>query len=403
MKRLLLLIAVSCAATAQAQDVIVKRDGSTILSKVLEVNQSDIKYKKFSNKQGPTYTINKSEVMSINYEGGDKDTFEEAAQPAKQETEGKQQIIEAKPAADNAEIISRYNRTYEHGVEIKDKDKKVKRGICILGVGANSVLSTDEIEVEFRQEPYEAGHTNLAGREFLNLIDKFFVQLYNKTDHIVYVDLGATFRVMGDGTSYTYYDNSRTTINKGTGSGVGVNLGAVAGAAGIGGALGTLANGVSIGGGNSTTVSKVYEKQQVVAIPPRGRYAIEKYKIVNLRGSKSEIISEGENLILRFTKANVPVISSGGILLYEENLCPYRADYTITYSNTSNFETAYIVKASVYIRELIGYNDFYVIDQVNSAKLYTWIKILIPEYNNSCIVGTFGVWNDGRNILKQRH
>ena len=61
----------------QAQDVIVKRDGSTILSKVLEVNQNDIKYKKFSNQQGPTYTIDKAEVMSINYEGGDKDAFDD--------------------------------------------------------------------------------------------------------------------------------------------------------------------------------------------------------------------------------------------------------------------------------------------------------------------------------------
>ena len=395
MKRLLLLIAVSCAVVVHAQDVIVKKDGSTILSKVLEVNQLDIKYKKFSNQNGPTYTINKLEVTAINYEGGEKDTFEDAAQPAQQETEGKQQIIEAKPAADNAEIISRYNRTYEHGEAIKDKDKKVNEGLCILGVGEKSVLSTEDIEVEFRQEPYGLGITNLEGSEWFSILNNYFVQLYNKTDHIVYVDLGSTFRVMGDGTSYTYYDNSRTTISKGTGTGVGVNLGAVAGAAGIGGTLGTLANGVNVGGGNSTTVSKVYEKQQIVAIPPRGRYAIEKYKRVITKkswsGDKSEIISEGEDMRVRFTKENVPVISSGGILLYEEDQSPYRADYTITYSNTSNFETAYIVNASVYIRELIGYNYFntnwYM--STNPTKLYDNLKSRIPEYNSFCIVGTF--------------
>ena len=37
-----------------AQDVVVKKDGSTILAKVLEVNQDNIKYKKFSNQNGPT-------------------------------------------------------------------------------------------------------------------------------------------------------------------------------------------------------------------------------------------------------------------------------------------------------------------------------------------------------------
>ena len=43
------------AINASAQDVIVKKDGSTILSKVLEVSSTDIKYKKFSNPDGPTY------------------------------------------------------------------------------------------------------------------------------------------------------------------------------------------------------------------------------------------------------------------------------------------------------------------------------------------------------------
>ena len=41
-----------------SQDVIVKRDGSSIISKVLEVNTDNVKYKKYSNLNGPTYTIN---------------------------------------------------------------------------------------------------------------------------------------------------------------------------------------------------------------------------------------------------------------------------------------------------------------------------------------------------------
>ena len=53
-----------------AQDIIVKKDGSTIVSKVLEVNTDNIKYKKFSNQNGPTYTINLTDVMAVNYENG---------------------------------------------------------------------------------------------------------------------------------------------------------------------------------------------------------------------------------------------------------------------------------------------------------------------------------------------
>ena len=69
MNKYLLTIGVLCAINvSKAQDVIVKKDGSTVMSKVLEVNQDDIKYKKYSNLDGPTYTIYKKEIASINYE-----------------------------------------------------------------------------------------------------------------------------------------------------------------------------------------------------------------------------------------------------------------------------------------------------------------------------------------------
>lgn len=60
---------------AHAQDVIVKKDGNTITSKVTEITSSEIKYKKFSNQNGPTYTINRNEVSYINYENGEKETI----------------------------------------------------------------------------------------------------------------------------------------------------------------------------------------------------------------------------------------------------------------------------------------------------------------------------------------
>jgi len=74
-KSLLLLFLFLCPALASAQDVIVKKDGSTIISKVLEITSTEVKYKKFSNLEGPTYTLLKSEIQGINYENGEKETF----------------------------------------------------------------------------------------------------------------------------------------------------------------------------------------------------------------------------------------------------------------------------------------------------------------------------------------
>ena len=61
--------------TTHAQDIIVKRDGSTIMSKVTEVGIAEVKYKKWANKNGPTYVISIAELLSINYENGEKDDF----------------------------------------------------------------------------------------------------------------------------------------------------------------------------------------------------------------------------------------------------------------------------------------------------------------------------------------
>lgn len=75
MKKILFILMLLSATSAFAQDVIVKTDGSTILSKVLEITSTEVKYKKFSNLNGPTYTIAKSEIQAINYANGEKEIF----------------------------------------------------------------------------------------------------------------------------------------------------------------------------------------------------------------------------------------------------------------------------------------------------------------------------------------
>ena len=72
-KTISILLFLCVSLITMAQDVIVKKDGSTILAKVLEVTSADVKYKKHTNVDGPTYTIKKKEIQRINYENGEKD------------------------------------------------------------------------------------------------------------------------------------------------------------------------------------------------------------------------------------------------------------------------------------------------------------------------------------------
>ncbi len=58
-----------------AQDIIVLKNGDEINSKIFEVSQTEVKYKKFQNLDGPTYSILKNEVLMIKYVNGSKDVF----------------------------------------------------------------------------------------------------------------------------------------------------------------------------------------------------------------------------------------------------------------------------------------------------------------------------------------
>jgi hypothetical protein len=64
-----------CSNFSYSQDMITKKTGEDITAKVLEVTTSEIKYKKFDNLDGPTFSILKSEVLIIRYKNGTKDVF----------------------------------------------------------------------------------------------------------------------------------------------------------------------------------------------------------------------------------------------------------------------------------------------------------------------------------------
>ena len=80
MKKFLLgvMVLMGTALVSSAQDVITTRSGEDIQAKVLEVSPILIRYKRFSNLDGPTYSIDTSQIVMIRYENGEKDIFESA-------------------------------------------------------------------------------------------------------------------------------------------------------------------------------------------------------------------------------------------------------------------------------------------------------------------------------------
>jgi len=72
------LLSIFTASLCFSQDIITKKSSEDIQAKVLEVTTTEIKYKKFDNQSGPTFTILKSDVLMIRYMDGSKDIFTES-------------------------------------------------------------------------------------------------------------------------------------------------------------------------------------------------------------------------------------------------------------------------------------------------------------------------------------
>lgn len=75
MKVLLTTLFVLSAVSGFCQDIIVGKDGKTIKARVVEITQSEIKYKRYDNLNGPLISISKDGILIINYENGTKETF----------------------------------------------------------------------------------------------------------------------------------------------------------------------------------------------------------------------------------------------------------------------------------------------------------------------------------------
>lgn len=127
------------AAVGFAQDVIVMKDGSTILAKVLKITKTEVTYKKYNNLQGPEYTMSISDIVSINYENGTKEDFNPVV--SQTEVQSSTDIFTTDVKTSDLELLKAY-QAYKGYEDIPDKIKKRKKigwiggGILVVIGGA---------------------------------------------------------------------------------------------------------------------------------------------------------------------------------------------------------------------------------------------------------------------------
>lgn len=133
-----MLALVVCCLTAMAQDVIVKKDGSSLVGKVVEVTDTEVKYRKADNPDGPLYTIKIVDLMRINYENGQSDILSQDGMVPSTVLPG------ATGDVKDTELLSMYNRKQS----IYSLPKKLKLigfigGGAMIAVGAIMMICSD--------------------------------------------------------------------------------------------------------------------------------------------------------------------------------------------------------------------------------------------------------------------
>ena len=77
MKKQIILTMLSLSAlNVAAQDIIVMKNGDEVEAKVTKVGTTEVEYHKWSNQDGPVYSVAKSDVFMVKYKNGEKDVFD---------------------------------------------------------------------------------------------------------------------------------------------------------------------------------------------------------------------------------------------------------------------------------------------------------------------------------------
>ena len=99
----IIVLFISITFSSWSQDAILKRDGSKIDAKVVEITSTTIKYRNFDQPDGPLRNIAINDVQEIIYENG---TWEKFEKTATEQTTGYQPVTrEVAPAREPKDKI----------------------------------------------------------------------------------------------------------------------------------------------------------------------------------------------------------------------------------------------------------------------------------------------------------
>ncbi len=155
------MIMLIVAGFVSAQDVIITNDSRKIDAQIIEVSQTEVKYKEKSNPNGPTFVLNTQEINSIIYANGSVSTYNHQTQnyPAGSQQSGTTYQVDSqltpgslitksggtyfyngKSMSESEYVAFVQNNCYEAWQSYQSGQKLVKSGWTYFGVGLGCIV-----------------------------------------------------------------------------------------------------------------------------------------------------------------------------------------------------------------------------------------------------------------------
>ena len=220
------------------------------------------------------------------------------------------EMIMAIPDKDNVKVIKRYNRYSHHPLSISNSPYSSVGYTAVFGVRENSIMSTDDVEVNFvKKWVPDPIYNDMDNR-------MYFVEIHNKTDQTIYIDKASCYRIYNKGAKHCYFTPNKNNKNS---------------------------------------------AERIMAIPPHAKKNLCEYDAV-LTNSKSGNFQElkikdyPEDFHWDSRSAGIykGFLQKFEVRTYSEDNSPYYRTYIITYSKDKDFSTYTLLPINFYMRQLIG-------------------------------------------------
>ena len=380
MKRLYLTVLTPfCFLNMFGQDRVITKEGDVFEAYRIDVGSTYVYYTKEDKEDAFVQKISKSDVLLIKKKDGTKINMSELENsasrsqvaPTSNEQQGIVQVkyedLSPEAKAANDALIATINAPIE--IPIKDRfqknvgKKKADGAFAIYGVTSNSVMSNEDLEISFLMGHLSKDKNKNIQWEAVkcDMSQAIMVNVKNRTNKTLYVDLGNSFYV-SLGQAQCYYVPSSTTTTHGASKGGSVNLGAVAGALGIGGIAGTLANGINVGGGSSNTTTNTTYSQRVMAIPPMSSINLPPQYMY---GNTAQTLQKGFSLTPYLDWGLIPRVhflkqpDKGPLFFgekfeYSQDSSPLQLANILAYSFEEDCSSLKSITTNLYLRNLLG-------------------------------------------------